>query len=100
MITLPVTVITGLLLAFAGFIWGLLHNYIKALTKQIDMVKDEIHAMQLDIAKNYVMYQSYEKDMSGNTASHGIMHDKMNNMAERIKALEIVQEHCPACNNK
>jgi cell fate (sporulation/competence/biofilm development) regulator YmcA (YheA/YmcA/DUF963 family) len=54
--------------------------------------------MQIDIAKNYVMYQNYDKDAAANTASHAIIHDKINNLSERMKAIEVVQEHCPTCN--
>jgi cell fate (sporulation/competence/biofilm development) regulator YmcA (YheA/YmcA/DUF963 family) len=91
-------IIIPVMLAFSAFVWKLISGYQKTITTAIETLRNEIHNMQIDIAKNYVMYQNYDKDSAANTASHALIHDKINQLSERVKAVEVVQEHCPTCN--
>jgi hypothetical protein len=91
-------IIIPVMLAFTGFIWKLFSAHNEKVIKAIEGIKADMHAMQLDMAKHYITRSEYDKEVVGNSASHATMWGEVNLIKERIKAVEVVQEHCPGCN--
>lgn len=82
---------------FAGIVWALLINHNKKITDAISQLRQDMHDIQLDMAKHYITRDEYDKETAGNSASHATIWGELNQVKERITKVETVQEHCNNC---
>jgi hypothetical protein len=62
------------------------------------LISKELTDFKLDVISKYLNRAEFESSERSNSASHAVMHGRMDDINQRVTVIETIQKQCKGCN--